>query len=345
MKKSLISVTACSLAVILFLITAGVSVGRASAFRVPESHFDPDRIPSPPDYSRQDNWAAFPDENTGEDVDVFFVHPTSYFGNENWNQSMEDELEDQGVTDSVESQAGVFVESCNIYAPFYRQASINVLKASKEDKNKALGVSYEDVENAFDHYLEHFNHGKPFILAGHSQGSNLLLWLIQRRLDDPKLMEKFVAAYLIGWSVTEDDLLKYHYLKMSESFDQTGCIISYNTQENDPEISIIRKGAVSVNPLLWNTTEEDAPKELNLGAVLNIEGKIREIPHFTGAKNTKGALVIPRPSILNELQTSYRGFYHGYDYAFFYKNLEKNVLDRIRAYQKENQSNRNNHKQ
>lgn len=336
MKKTVLSVLIFAVAGFLFLSITGVSVSSASCFKVPESSFDPARVPSAPDYSIRDNWTALPDENAGKDVDVFFVHPTSYFGNENWNQCMEYELNDRGVMDSVEGQAGVFVESCNVYAPFYRQASIYVLNAREEDRNKALEVAYEDIENAFDHYLEHFNNGKPFILAGHSQGSNLLLWLLERRFGKPELMNKLVAAYIIGWSVTKDDLQEYPHLELSGSYDQTGCIISYNTQEKDPEISIVRAGGIGVNPLLWNTSEEEAPKELNPGAVFFSDGAIREIPNYTGARNFNGALIVPTPSNINELRTAYRGFYHGYDYAFFYRNLEKNVKDRISAFKKRN---------
>jgi hypothetical protein len=336
MKKTVLFIFTLAVAGFVYLSIPGVPVSSASGFKVPESLFDPARVPSAPDYSIRDNWAAHPDGNAGKDVDVFFVHPTSYFGNGNWNRSMEDESDDQGVMDSVERQAGVFAANCNIYAPFYRQASIYVLNAGEEDRNKALEVAYEDIENAFDHYLEHFNNGKPFILAGHSQGSNLLLWLLERRFNRPELMHKLVSAYIIGWSVTKDDLQKYPHLELSGSYDQTGCIISYNTQGKDPEISIVRERAISVNPLLWNTSGEKAPKELNEGAVFISEGGIQEIPNYTGARNVDGALVVPTPSNINELRTAYRGFYHGYDYAFFYRNLEKNVEDRIRAYKKEN---------
>ncbi len=142
-----------------------------------------------------------------------------------------------------------------------------------------------------------------------------------------------MAAYVIGWSVTADDIKAYPRLKMCESFDETGCIVSYNTQEKDPEISIVRKNAVAVNPLLWNTSAEAAPKELNLGAVFHIDGVTKEIPHYTGAQTVAGALIVPRPSNADELKTA-RGFYHGYDYAFFYRNLQKNVADRIAAYQR-----------
>jgi len=310
-----------------------VDVKSTTDFKVPESSFDPSRTSLAPDYSNMLNWAVLPDMGADKVVDVVFFHPTSYFGDKSWNQSMLDERNDQRALEDITKQAAVFEGQCNIYAPFYRQASIHVLNASEKDKDSALGVGSADIDNAFKYYLENFNNGKPFILAGHSQGSNLLLLLLERNFDDPKLMKQLVAAYMIGWSVTADDLEAYPQLKVCESYDETCCIVSYNTQENNPEISVVRKGAIAVNPLLWNTSGEVAAKELNLGAVFNIGGARKEIPHYTGAQIVDGALVVPRPSNVKDLKTL-RGFYHGYDYAFFYRNLEKNVADRIAAYQR-----------
>ena len=335
MKKNLVRLF-CLIALSVNIWGCGfVDVNSASEFKVPESAFDASRTPPAPDYSEAVNWAVLPGPGKGKKVDLVFFHPTSYFGDESWNQAMPDERNDQRAMDDIKKQAGVFEGQCNIYAPFYRQASLHVLNAREEDKNKALGVGYTDIERAFRYYIKNFNNGKPFILAGHSQGSNFLLWLLERVFDDPELMKKLVAAYMIGWSVTVDDVKAYPQLKVCESFDETGCIVSYNTQEKNPEISLVRKGAIAVNPLLWNTSEEAAPKELNLGAVFHFDGITKEIPHYTGAQTIAGALIVPRPSNTDELKTP-RGFYHSYDYAFFYRNLEKNVADRIAAYQRLN---------
>ena len=326
----------CAIALSVTLLWCGF-LGAESAveFKVPGSAFDPARVPPAPDYAVMANWAVLPDAGMGKKMDVIFFHPTSYFSDESWNQSMPDERNDQRVLDDIKKQASVFEGQCNLYAPFYRQASIHVLNAGEKDKNSALGVGYKDIEKAFKYYLTNFNNGKPFILAGHSQGSNLLLWLLERVFDDPKLKKKLVAAYMIGWSVTADDLKAHPHLKVCESFDETGCIVSYNTQEKDPEISIVRKGAIAVNPLLWNTSGEAASKELNLGAVFDIGGVRKEIPNYTGAQIEAGALIVSRPLNVDELKTP-RGFYHSYDYAFFYRNLEKNGADRIAAYQRTN---------
>ncbi len=298
--------------------------------------FNPAAIPPAPDYARASDWASLPPEaDRTKSADVFFVHPTAFFFPNAWNECLESNRQNPLVDADLAKTAGVFALTCNIFAPRYREANIKVLSASEQDKSRALGVAYSDVEKAFDYYMEHFNAGRPFILAGHSQGSNLLLWLLQRRFGDPKLRERLVASYIIGWSVTPDDLEKYPQLVMSDSPTRTGCIISYNTQAVSPDISIAIPGAVGVNPLTMDTTGEAAPKERNLGAVFFIDGKRIEVPQFTGAQTVDGALIVPRPDRTDLVRGAASGFYHPYDYSFFFRNLERNVADRVAAFLKE----------
>ena len=102
-------------------------------------------------------------------------------------------------------------------------------------------MAYTNVANAFDYYLAHFNkdangHPRPFILAGHSQCSNLLLMLLENKFSDPSLRKQLVAAYVIGWSITADDMNSYPASLQQVGIGgipasrTTGCIVSYNTQ-------------------------------------------------------------------------------------------------------------------
>ncbi len=298
--------------------------------------FNAAATPKAADYNNKKNWASLPSEaETEKPVDVFFVLPTTFFFPNSWNLSIEESRQDAKVGLNLTIKASVFSKACNIYAPHYRQANFKVLSSSEENKTKALEVAYSDVEKAFDYYMTHFNHGRPFILAGHSQGSNLLLWLMQRRFSNPELREKLVASYLIGWSVTKDDLEKYPQLKMSAAPDQVGSIISYNTQNTDHAMTIVRPGAVGVNPLTMDMTSESISKDKNLGAVFFTGADKVEIANFTGAQTIDGALIIPKPTRVDLVQDADSGFYHPYDYTFFYRNIEKNVSERISAYMKQ----------
>ena len=145
-----------------------------------------------------------------------------------------------------------------------------------------------------------------------------------------------MAAYLIGWSITRQDLQQYPFLKICRSAGQTGCIVTYNSiaagfQKKAPTIL---PGAVSVNPLSWRTDGKLVPASENLGAVIfDADGKRHAIAHFTSARNVDGALVVtPKSSALLTDLPFGPGVYHAYDYNLFYENLKANVARRIKAF-------------
>jgi hypothetical protein len=313
-----------------------------------------------PDYSQPQYWMMTPRNPKAQAVDVLFFHTTT-FKDLNyvdpatgallaaprdpakapvWNQTIAAAIEESTAAVVTNSQVSVFAASCNIYAPFYRQVALpEALWPDPAASERALSVAYADIEAAFDYYIAHFNNGRPFILAGHSQGSNLLLWLLERRMSNRALLRRMVAAYVIGWAVTRDELDRYPHLRMCTSATQTGCIVSYNTQGPQAITSMARPRAVSVNPLLmiWSTSTDVAPESLNLGAVLMppVVSAPTEIPHFSGAYNLDGALILTNPP-QNAPMANAGQFYHMFDYAIFYRNLEQNAKDRIAAHRDRN---------
>ena len=377
------------LLIVLALMMVGCSGGRFSVSTA-----------TPTDYSQAQNWVMLPKE-ASQSVDVFFLYPTTYASKQtltstwtpDWNQSQAHASADPVIPWQVSSKAGVFTKAgTNIYVPYYQQSSgIDVLNAllwqntpqNADAANQAMQVAYNDVASAFDYYLAHYNKdtsstARPFILAAHSQGSNLLLYLLQRKFSDPALRKLLVAAYVIGWSITADDMRSYpdslQLLGICAAKEQTGCMVTYNTQQTPgdwsqvPESSrgkmeLVKKNAYSVNPLTWTSTGPGAiepaaaPATANLGAVfykgslpganqgiftLNQAGDYTyEMNNYTGAQSNNGALVInpaaplPAPATYQNLLSPYNtlpGWYHGYDYTFFYRNLEQNVIDRVMAY-------------
>lgn len=299
----------------------------------PINPFDLSSAPDSPDYSNVSSWAKLPTDTNRYPVDVLYFHPTTYFSDKNWNQSIIEAEKDSGISECIKAQAGIFNGSANLYVPHFRQATIFILDTPIDSNNHhALDIAYNDIEQAFDYYMDNFNKGRPFILAGHSQGSELLFMLLERRFSNSSLQKKLVAAYVIGWSVTKNDLKKYPHLQMSTTADQTGCIISYNTQGIDPTVTIVRNGAVGVNPLTMTLTDDFVPAEKNMGAVFFIDDEMQYIPNYTGAQTVNGGLTVPVPSNVTALKLDKPDFYHSYDYSFFYCNLVKNVKLRIDSY-------------
>lgn len=383
-----IAISFSVLALLLFTGCGGNSTASATA--------------TPIDYSQAQNWVTLP--NASQGVDVLFFYPTTYGApagtlgstwTPGWNQSLAQAYVDTTIKSQVASKTGVFSKAgTNLYVPYYQQASgldfLNALLYSTipqntDAANAALQVAYTDVENAFDYYMAHFNkdangNPRPFILAGHSQGSNLLLMLLENKFSDPVLRKQLVAAYVIGWSVTSDDMNNYPNSLAQvgicgiPSTRVTGCIITYNTQAYPgpwtaagPQLGLVQQHAYSVNPLTWVASgpgQVESPggsASANLGALF-YKGELGtvspvtfnlnpdtgdytyEIDNYTGAQNNNGALFIgpllinpallPAPANWSNLASPYNRapFFHNYDYNFFYRNLEQNVVDRINAY-------------
>ncbi len=352
---------------------------------------------TPADYSQAQNWETLP--NASQGVDVLFFYPTTYSATAGtlastwtpaWNQSLAQAYADAKIKSQVTTKTGVFAKAgTNLYVPYFQQASgLDVLDAllysttphNTTAATQALQVAYTDVANAFDYYLAQFNkdangNPRPFILAGHSQGSNLLLMLLEDKFSDPALRKQLVAAYVIGWSVTSDDLNNYPAslgqigICGIPSTRVTGCIVTYNTQAYagpwtvaGPTLGLVQNNAYSVNPLTWVASgpgEVESPggaPSANLGALF-YQGQLGtvtpvtfnqdpdtgdytyEVDNYTGAQNSNGALVInplllPAPANWANLASPYNkaAFFHHYDYNFFYRNLEQNVVDRVDAY-------------
>nr|WP_321258767.1 DUF3089 domain-containing protein [uncultured Pseudodesulfovibrio sp.] len=294
-------------------------------------------IPACPDYKNGDSWAAQPPAPT-KAVDVFYVYPTIYSDTAPKNMDVFNEKLRSDVQGLLKAQAGVYSGSANLFAPYYRQVSFACLDPDADmTLNQYFRIGADDVHRAFDYYMSFLNQGRPFILAGHSQGSIVLLDLLRDRFHDKQLQKQLVAAYLIGYSVTDQDLKDYPWIKPARKANDTGVVISWNTQAPGATGSpVLRSGAICINPLNWVTDGTPANKSLNLGAVFfnDFKGTIkREVPHYTGAQvdPKNGALVTTPPEKMN-IGNFPKGVLHKFDYAFWFRNLEQNVQDRISAY-------------
>ena len=158
------------------------------------------------DYSKEDNWMILSEERT-KPVDAIYLYPSAY----GIITKAKDDIADiddkimRGVADYFASmQVGVFEESCNIYAPYYRQFSVNSLLDVLERSPESVPyLASQDIYNMLDYYFENINDGRPFILAGHSQGSVWMEVVLADYMEEhPEYLERMVAAYIIGFSVT-----------------------------------------------------------------------------------------------------------------------------------------------
>ena len=135
---------------------------------------------APIDYSLKENWCKLPE--VSKDVDTFYIYATEYIMG-----SLEDGAPEYASLDNEEMRVGAqgeyvqhasaYADSTNVFMPYYRQCGMPIMKrAWKEsgDVDQAIsGMPYGDIVAALDYYFENYNGGRPFIIAGHSQGSAL----------------------------------------------------------------------------------------------------------------------------------------------------------------------------
>ena len=172
------------------------------------------------DYSQAANWLDVPAalvkdgvlDGTAADslkaVDVFYIYPTvTGFRPETEVCDMTDTMMIAGAKMVRQIQTAVFEESCNVFMPIYRQISM-----PKPGSNYSAIIDYVskfDATDALDYYLNNLNQGRPFILAGHSQGASTLIALLENYMTKhPEALSRMIAAYPIGFAVTKDWLAK-----------------------------------------------------------------------------------------------------------------------------------------
>lgn len=304
----------------------------------------PKKVDRKLNYNDNHNWASLP--MISKDVDVFYVYPTVSRNNSGVMDIMNDD-ERELVHGIIKSQASVFESSTNVFAPFYRQMSTFVQIPINGDatNTKEFKQGVADVEDAFEYYIRNLNYNRPFIIAGHSQGTMALIELIKKQFGkNEELRNRLVAAYLIGYTVTNYDLSKSG-LTAAKNATDVGVVITYNTQSVTSKGGpMLLNGAHCINPLNWRTDDAISHSSENLGAVFfnDQTGEFeREVVKYCGAQidSETGALLttIPVGETL-DIGPYNEGVYHRYDYAFWYRNLQKNVNDRINAYLKKREA-------
>ena len=313
----------------------------STAQKLPD--FDSQTQPAAPDYSLPQMWAALPFRADAADVipkhetwlhdslkqvDVFYVHPTIYEKGKTWNADLGDKKLNKKVDKlPVHYQASVFNATGRIYAPRYRQAIVKVFYEPSPDSAKALAFAYQDVKKAFIYYLEHYNQGRPIIIASHSQGTVHARRLLQEFFDTTDLKKQLVAAYVIGFKVNEQ---MYENLKFCADADDTGCIISWMSYRKgfSPK-GKWHYGTQGTNPLTWNTTPHAADKSNNRGTiVLNIN---KQRIHCTSAQlvDSNGQIlwVKTKAPLLKWFKDM-----HILDYNLFWYDIRYNAAERVKAF-------------
>ncbi len=330
-----------SLFVLGNLFSCGRVIPKGSVFEYSHS--------SRPDYSNPDHWAALPEKKDSADcsphpelidlqgtalIDVFFLHPTTYLGKkgeDQWNGPVDDnQLNEKTDASSIKNQASIFNGAGRVYAPRYRQAHYDCY-FTKDTLNaqKAFRLAYKDVKAAFEYYLEHYNKGRPIIIAAHSQGTTHGAELMRDFFDGKPLQSQLVAAYLVGMPVPND---YFSEIKVCETPEDYTCFCTWRTwkKEHFPKKHQSNNNIAVTNPINWKTDATYAPKEMNEGSVLRKFEK-SFYPYITDAKVEDGVLWITKPKFPGSFLVWFKN-YHIADFNLFYVNVRKNAQLRSHTY-------------
>jgi hypothetical protein len=339
---------------VLVLITISCnSAFVGNRYNVPEieGSYATSKQPPAPDYSNPNDWAALPEKHDFADsvpnktafddqanalVDVFFIHPTLYLdkpANEYiWNADVNDLILNRKVDEStILNQASVFNGSCRIYAPRYRQAHIAAFYTPDQESGKAaLDLAYLDVKHAFEYFLAHYNNGRPFIIAGHSQGTQHAGKIVKEYIEGKELQKQMVAAYLVGMPVTKEH---FSILEVCKNPGEVNCFLSWATYQEGylpPNYKSARyEDALCVNPLSWKTDSIAIPRSENLGGITWKFHKV--VPRINGAQVHRGILWIDKPHVPGR-SFIHMNNYHVADYNLFWFNIRKNVKMQTETY-------------
>ncbi len=296
------------------------------------------------DYSNPGHWLSLP-AHPSKPVDVFYVYPTVWAkvdpAEPNYC-SIDHPGMHQGAASAFSSQATAFETTGNLYAPYYRQADGKYTLSLAEDQRWEVvrKVPAADVMAAFDYYINNFNNGRPFIIAGHSQGSNVIMFLLSEYMKtQPDVYARMIAAYVIGYPVTAEFMATNKHLKFAEGPDDTGVIISYNTQSPKvvPGTNIVVANNIGnvINPINWKRDETPALASESLGSYMP-DGTMTHFGkdlNFADARIDLAHGVIICSSVNDKAIYAMSGgidlgVYHIFDINFYYYNLRKNAENR-----------------
>ena len=219
------------------------------------------------DYSDSTYWYSYGDES--HEADVFYVYPTvsgisfvdngsSWFADITLSEVREEANGNQRFNKMLYGDY-------NFYAPYYRQMIFEAYQQPADTLAKLAAFAAADVNDAFQYYMAHYNHGRPFFLMGHSQGSQMLIELLKHGMTEDQ-RSRMVAAFCIGYHVTAEELKNYpEALKPATDSLMQGLVV-FNSVTDTTAISVVSYGdVVGINPMTWTMSTDTVPAEFHLG--------------------------------------------------------------------------------
>ena len=219
------------------------------------------------DYSDTAYWYSCGD--TTRAADVFYVYPTvstiSFADNDSsWFADITQPEVREEANGNQRFNKMLYGEY-NFYAPYYRQMIFEAYSQPSSILDSLAQIAAKDVNDAFQYYMVHHNHGRPFFLMGHSQGSQMLIDLLKHGMTEEqrKLM---VAAYCIGYHVSAEELAAYPEALQPATDSTMRGLVVFNSVTDTTAIGMVSRGdVVGINPTTWTMATDTVPAEFHLG--------------------------------------------------------------------------------
>lgn len=310
-------------------------------------------VGTPTDYSKSKHWLACPN-NPSKDVDLLYLYPSSC---ENPMAdticAVDEPTMVMAAKRNFAQQATAFEPVANIFAPYWRQVNGTKLsQMSFEEVDTAEWAEPRtDVYAALDYYFEHLNQGRPYFLAGHSQGSRLSYMVLSEYMKEhPDRYANMICAYCLGDSLTKQYLEENPHVRAARAADDLGVVVSWNTEgpaNKGHDSLVVAPGAISINPLSWRCDDTPASAAFNLGSYMPslLRPKLKKLPVNADATIDleRGTVVVANPKLEQCAITAIPGMkklesvfgpasYHGCDYSFFFLNIRENARVRAEAW-------------
>ncbi len=171
-----------------------------------------------------------PKAQSNPPIDCFYVYPT-VSDEKTGNANLQIQPEENSI---ALYQASRYSQYCKVYAPMYRQLTLDGIGLGTPTTKPNPKLPLEDVTAALRDYLKHYNHGRGFVLIGHSQGSFVLRSVISKVIDpNPSLRKRLVSAILMGGNVVVAGKTgiggDFQHIPACRSKTELGCVIAFST--------------------------------------------------------------------------------------------------------------------